>query len=205
MGLKGKALKRYLCGRKGDLRTKKSFSFEVHFVISGKHILQWEGCQEPGCVVNKHFGGKLAERRWLVKEDLNVWLFLYLFSLILTFYMAPLSVWWIIDRFILLDPWECPRSGWTRLGAPWDSGSVQGWDWMRFMVPSDPNHSIKIKLTNGMPWLQVQTLPALKCGLREPHPTGREQQILGFVSSWHPDPADWDLLSHTQRGQNVAF
>lgn len=46
---------------------KKSFSFGVHFVISGQHISQWERCQKPGCVVNKHFGEKLAERRGLAE------------------------------------------------------------------------------------------------------------------------------------------
>lgn len=57
--------------RESEEQKKSLFSFGVHFVISGKHILQWEGCQKPGCVVNKHFGEKLAERGWLGKEDLE--------------------------------------------------------------------------------------------------------------------------------------
>ena len=45
-----------------------------------------------------------------------------------------------------LDPWQCPRPGWSGLGAAWDKGRCpcpwQGWDWMGFKVPSNPNHSM---------------------------------------------------------------
>lgn len=62
---------------------KKSFLFSgVHFVISGQHTSQWERCQKPSCVVNKHCREKLAERRWLAKQDrerLLIYLFIHSF------------------------------------------------------------------------------------------------------------------------------
>lgn len=77
------------------LRKKTSSLSGVHSVISGQHTLQWEGCQKPDCVVNKHSRERQAERRWLAKQDpqrLLIYFFLHSVTLILSLSLTPLSL-----------------------------------------------------------------------------------------------------------------
>ena len=52
------------------------------------------------------------------------------------------------QQWLPLDPWQCPRPGWTGLGAAWDSRRCpcpwQGWHWMILKVPSNPNNSTNL-------------------------------------------------------------
>ncbi|RMC04680.1 hypothetical protein DUI87_17850 [Hirundo rustica rustica] len=48
--------------------------------------------------------------------------------------------------WLSLDPWKCPRPGWTGLGATWIVEGVpaygRGWKEMSFMISSNPNRSV---------------------------------------------------------------